>query len=662
LLTLFKSKEEKKEEKEEEISYDSLIEEIKKKDESLAERLSLYLLEEVEVIERVKDPYDKLKKIDPEFAKILGRGLFYYYKFQYNNKKLTLDNFFAKIIDLFDKEIGAKNIKTLNQKLQIPLLNAAAFQVVNQRASGVFFKEANEFALRVINTITYLSQLMRELAIWERINQLYEDLISASKEKNDVLAESAMIEIKNFWLNNYDKINSLFELQRYGFAGIVNDFLFFWEKNIIDLLLSDNIEERRRGIKIALTLVRANLLKNDLVASYIKEESESLLEKYKNIKDIIGDIENEELKKKSIEELDKKIKEINQLLDRVEKGIKRQIPSIKTRQRYNVLVSKLRTFYDWLYTNKKIVKAAYLSYRSLIRLNLFLLYENVKYLKWLLKMYELSRIHEGLNPLNFEYQSLSQFDFSLIIDAPFEISDKMLEELDYSPENHELEKKELKLVIFTKIFLEGNLNFNQEYNFYIPSGKYKMEFFFSLLKEEELEKLRLIEISKELEEVELIGKEFIENFLREMRQYFELDFFYSLTDFYKKKNYFSKDIVEIIEKKDPELAAKIKKFLNKKKEKKEEKKEKKHENLLTEIIAYIIIMLIDFGKFLNLISKEKEKKEEKKKTLSLDEIRKKIIEKGVSDLEDLLKNAFVKGIKEKFGVRKEFLSDKLFKF
>jgi hypothetical protein len=662
-LNKFKKTEKNEGEKENgnnKVDYDSLIEEVKKKDEALAEKLSIFLLKDPEVVDRVKDAYQKLKEIDDEFAKVMGLGLFYYYHFTYENKNLTVDQFFNKIASFFDN-LGAENIKALTQKLQVPLLHTSAFQIINQRAAGVFFKEANEYVLKVINAITYLSQLMRELAIWERINSLYEELIKSSKEKNNVLAESAMIEIKNFWLNNYDKNNSLFELQRYGFAGIVNDFLFFWEANLVDLLLSDNPEERRKAIKIILTLVRAHLLKNEVVVSYIKEESESLIEKYKRMKELISKIENEDVKNQTLEEINRKMEEINKELDKVEKGIKKQIPTIKSRQRYNILVSKLRAFYDWLYTNKKVVRAAYLSYRSLIRLNLFMLYENVKYLKWLLKMYELARIHEGLNPFNFEYAPISNFDLSLIVEVPFEINEKMLEELGIS--DKELDNNELKLVIFSKIKVEGELLFNQQYNFYLPGGKYDMEFFFSLLKPEEVEKLRLIELTKELEEIELIGKEFIENFLSEVRQYFETDFFYSLTSFYKKKRYFSKDILSILEKRDPELAAKIRLYLEQNNKKEEKKQEKKVErDFIMELIANFIILLVDFGKIIGLIKKEKEKEKPQKEKISLEEVRKSLIKKGVSDLKDLLKDKFIKDIKEYLGVRKEFISDKLFKF
>ncbi len=633
--------------------------------------------------------------------------MFFYYKFAYSNPNLTVVDFFNKVKDFLEGELEIENIKALTQKLEIPLFYNSAFALVNQRATQHLFDKAREYVNAIITSITYLSQLMKELAIWERVNSLYEELINYNIEYHEylkkaqeaksedekkkylkrakrfkILSEHAMVELKNFWMNNYDTRNdSLINLQKFGFTGIVTDFLRYWEEGLELSLLSDDPEERRKAKLIALARVNLGVLKKDLVVSSVKESIEEIKKKLKMIDDILEKLKDRNLLKEDIYTLEEKINSIkSEELKKIEDSIDKAMPDLRYKARVLILTRKLDLFYDWLYTNYKVVRSAYLSYRALVRLNLFMLYEYVKTAKWYLKMYELARLHEGLNPHGFQYLKKGFFDFSLLVDKEFSLSDEDIKE--YGLENKEFENK-FKLVAFLKVSMEASLKFEQEVNFYNLAGKYKMEWFFSILTPEEYEKLKAIELMAELNEIELIGKEFLENFLREIREFVERGYYFSLTTFYNRISYLSSDVRELLLKairKNPELAKDLEKLLKKEERKEEEKKEEKSflvkalENILKiklpkfvndlalaleKFIAYIVILLFDYSKLVKIKKKEEEKEEKEK--ISVFEVREKLLKKPPKDVKELIKEKFMVKLKEAFGVRKDFISDKLYK-
>ncbi len=623
-----KTKKNDKEEKED--IKKEIIEKLKKEDPKLAELFEIELITlKEQQNEKLKDIIKELEKYDHKFAKIFGKGLFWKYEFEYKNPHTNLKDIFTKLIFSFLNEKMEMKGKALTQDLQIMLAATDVFAAYNQRAHSIFFQTAMQYTQQINQHIKYLSELIKEIEIWERINRLYE----LFKKRKDC---DALTELKSYWVNN--KNSQILQYRQYGFHGLLDAFYYCWEKDVAELLLSDNIKERQRAID----WITAKIWYKHSKEYAILKGKESLEDEIKELEELLK-INKETEKAKEIENKLKNIKEkINRLEKELEKDGKIGFNYIANT---NLLIQNLRQFYDWLYSNYKVIKMSYLAYRSLIRMNLFNLYQYVKAAKWNLKMYEIARIKEGLNPFNFEYFDNSIFKFTFLADTKF--------------------NDDFKLVLFINTEISGNVSLDQRQQLLLGE-KAKIRIFYSLLTEEEFNLLKNIELSKELEELNLIEKEFLDNFLEELRRFVIGDYFYKLEEFYKYKQYKKEDLIRILEEKDKVLAEKVKKILenNKKNEEKEEdKKEKGIIDFIKEIVVYITLLFYEPRKFFEyLLKEEKEKKEKKNQKKDLEKKRKELIEDcSLNKMNKEVKNIILKSsakLKESFNIKDYFIFKK----
>ncbi len=618
-----------------------VLEKLKKEDPKLAELFEIELIQKREFDNKqLEDALSDLEKYDYKFAKVFGKGLFWFYNFEYKNPNFKIKDLFETLIFSFLKDEMEMKGKALTQDLQIMLAAADVFAAFNQRAQKIFFETAMSYSQQIIQHIKYLSELIKEIEIWERINRLYE-LFKKNKDCD------ALSEIKSYWLNN--KNPQLFQYKQYGFHGLVDSFHMCWERDVAEFLLSDNIKERQRAIDwiTAKLWYRAAkdyaILKGNKVLEDMAKELEELLEIEKNNEKEKGG-KNEKIKK-----LEEKLNEIKEKIKLIEKTLEKEGKSgFNYFASTNILVQTLRQFYDWFYTNYKVIKMSYLAYRSLIRMNLFNLYQYVKAARWNLKMYELSRIKEGLNPFNFEFYDNSIFKFTYLADKDF--------------------NDDFKFVLFMDVEISGNVALDQRQNL-ILGGNFKIKLYYSLLTEEELNLLKSLELSKELEELGLIEKEFLDNFLEEVRRFVVGDYFYKLEEFYKSKKYKKEDLINLLEQKDKVLAEKVKKVIEESEEKKEDKKEKEEEKgvieILKEIIVYITLLFTEPKKLFEFLfsnDKKEENEKEQNEKKDLEKEREKLIDKGVfSKMNEEVKNLILKSetkLKECFKVKEYFIFEK----
>jgi len=616
-----------------------VLEKLKKEDPKLAELLEIELIKKREFDNKqLEDALKDLEKYDYKFAKLFGKGLFWFYKFEYKNPNFKIKDLFETLVFSFLKDEMEMEGKALTQDLQIMLAAADVFAAFNNRAQSIFFKTAMEYSQQIIQHIKYLSELIKEIEIWERISRLYE-LFKKSKDCD------ALSEIKSYWLNN--KNPQLFQYKQYGFHGIIDSFHFCWEKDVAEFLLSDNIKERQRAIDWITAKVWFRTSKDYAIL----KGKESLLEEVKELEEILKLEESNKGSKEKIEEIKKKLEETREKLKNLEKTLEKDGKiGFNYFANTNILIQALRQFYDWFYTNYKVIKMSYLAYRSLIRMNLFNLYQYVKAARWNLKMYEIARIKENLNPFNFEFYDKSVFKFTYLADKDF--------------------NDDFKLVLFIDVEISGKVALDQRQNL-ILGEDFNIKLYYSLLTEEELDLLKSLELSKELEELGLIEKEFLENFLEEIRRFVVGDYFYKLEEFYKNKKYKKEDLINLLEQKDKVLAEKVKKVIEdvekneEKKEKEDKKKEKGIIEILKEFVVYITLLFTEPKKLFEFLfsnEKEKEKKEKKEEKKDLEKERDKLIDKGVfSKMDEEIRNLILKSeskLKECFKVKEYFIYEK----